>query len=306
MKRTLTLLLSIASIACYAQKAKLELNLKLDSIYYLTNDASMTMIEDIPNNKMVFTMTVGGKVSHKVTAIKDSLYELAASYENLIMSIDLGGKKMMDVNTELNRQDVVSRMMATMLHKPMTVVINKKGKILEIRNTDSLYAHLFDGLPQITEEKKTQFKKQMQSSFGVESLRNNFQDAFAVMPSSPVGVSDTWISTTLMQSAIKAKIRTTYTLKDITDNNYLIHGDAVVQSDGAGTYAELNGFPMRMRNTKGNITSDIKVDRTTGWIIESKTTRKIDADVDIKDSPSMPGGISFPISITGDLTLDNK
>ena len=264
------------------------------------------MIEDMPNNKMVFTMTLAGKVSHKVIAIKDSVYELATAYENLIMSIDLGGKKMMDINTGLNSQNPVNRMMATMLHKPMTVVINKKGQVLEIKNADSLYAHLFDGFPQITEEKKAQFKKQMQSSFGVESLKNNFQDAFAVLPSSPVGVNDNWISTTLMQSIIKVKIKTTYTLKSITDSNYLIHGDAMVQPDGLGVYAEVNGFPMRWRNTKGTCTTDIKLNRTTGWITECKTTKKINADVDIKDSPSIPGGMSFPISMDVDLTLDNK
>lgn len=306
MKKTLTLLLLIASVSCYAQKAKLELSLKLDSTYYLTNNASMTIIEDMPNNKMVFTMTFGGKMAHKVIAVKDSVYELSAFYENLIMSLDLGGKKMMDVNTELNRQDPVSRMMATMLHKPLTVVINKKGKVLEIKNADSLYTHLFDGFSQISEEKKAQFKKQMESSFGAESLKSGFQDAFAVLPSSTVGINDSWIATTLMKSIVKAEVSTTYKLKGITDGSYLIHGDAIVQSDGLGTFAELNGFPMRMRNTKGSVTSDIKVDKTTGWIIESKTLKKINADVDIKDSPNVPGGVTFPISITGDLTLDNK
>jgi hypothetical protein len=306
MKRTLTLLLLIASVACYAQKAKLELNLKLDSTYYLTTNVSMIMVEDMPNNKMVFTMIVGGKMSHKVIAIKDSVYELAASYENMTMSLDLGGKKMMDINTGLNQRDPISNMMSAMLHKPITIVINKKGVVLEIKNTDSLYTHMFDGFPQVTEEKKAQFKKQMQSSFGAEALKNNFQDAFAVFPSLQVGINDSWVSNTEMRSVIKAKIRTTYTLKSITDHNYLVHGDAVVQPGELATYAELNGFKMRWRNVKGNCSMDVKLDKTTGWISECKTTKRINADVDLKDSPGIPGGMTFPISIAADLSMDNK
>ena len=43
-----------------------------------------------------------------------------------------------------------------------------------------------------------------------------------------------------------------------------------------------------------------------GWIMESKATKIIDGTADIKDSPKIPGGLTFPMVITGDLTVTGK
>jgi hypothetical protein len=306
MKKTLTLLLLMTGIACYGQKIKLQLNLKLDSTYYLNDNANFTAVEDIPGHPQVLTMMISGKMSHKVVAIKDTVYQMAVAYENISMLVELSGQRLINVNTDLKGQDIMSKIMTSMLHKPLTAFISKKGKVLEIRNSDTLYSHLFDELPQLTAEKKAQFKEQMQKSFGDKALKNNFQDAFAVLPQTDVGINDSWIFTSIMEAVVLAKVKTTYVLKDIAGGAYIVHGDAVVGSVGTADYAEMNGMPMRFNNVSGTYSTDVKIDKDTGWLIESKIVRNIKGTVEIKDNAKVPGGMIFPMTISGDITMSNK
>src|SRR3569833_1869597 len=245
MKRTLTLLLLLAGVTGYAQKNKLQLNLKQDRRYYLNTQANLTITQDIPGQKQVITTLIGGKAAHKVVAIKDTVYELAMQYESLSIEMEIGGKRMMSINTELKGDDIMSKIMATILHKPITVFLSRTGKVLNIIYTDNLYNGMFDAFPEIAADKKAQLKAQMQKSFGGENLKNNFQDAFAVLPQKPVGVNDAWAGITNMKTVAAAKITTAYFLKDVTDRAYVIHGEAVARSTRGAQLTVYSGQQMR-------------------------------------------------------------
>ncbi len=84
------------------------------------------------------------------------------------------------------------------------------------------------------------------------------------------GVNDTWVSDTNLETLAVVKIKTTYVLKDITDKNYVIHGDAMLTSAGTADFVQSNGMPMRYNNMSGTLHVDIKLDKATGWITDSK------------------------------------
>ena len=296
----------IASLAGYGQKNSLILKLKKDSTYYLNSDANLTVVEKIQGQDQIVGMRLGGQIAHKVLSIGDTTYELAVSYVKINMTIEYGGKTLMNVNSSLNSDDPVSKMVNNMLYKPMTVVISKKGKVIAIRHSDTIYAHMFDNLPQVSAEKRLQLKAQMEKSFGDKALKTNFQDAFAVLPAREVGLNDSWNFTTQMETVVKANIKTTYVLKELAPKAYIIHGQSTIGSIGDGSYAEMNGMPVRLNDAHGDYTVDVKIDRESGWIMESKITKNITGTMQIKDSEKVPGGLSFPITITGDITMNDK
>src|SRR5476651_1484926 len=156
MKKTLTLLLVIgAAFSCYAQKAKIQLNLKQDSTYYLNQNSSLIMTQDIQGQQQVITMVITCLAAHKVTAVKDTTYELTVQYENIGMKMQMGENTLMTVDTKnKDSQDIFTKVMLGMLHKPVIVIITKSGKVLEIRNIGNLYAGMFDGFPQIPDAQK--------------------------------------------------------------------------------------------------------------------------------------------------------
>ena len=56
----------------------------------------------------------------------------------------------------------------------------------------------------------------------------------------------------------------------------------------------------------GTMTSEIKINRKTGWVIESKTSQTIQGTAQIKDNPQMPGGMSIPMTMNNEMTVTEK
>ena len=306
MKKILTLLLAAITTTSFAQKTKIQLNLQKDSTYYLDQKSTLTITQDIPGHKQVVATVLNGRVAHKVISITDTSYVLAVRFESLVMQARLGDNMLMDVNTaDKSKQDAMSKVMQSMLGRSITMVITKMGKVLEIRGVDELYNHAFDNFPELDEDKKEQVLSRVKQSFGEKAFRSSFQDAFAVFPADPVSVNDTWQASTVMESAAQAKINTTYLLKNITDNAYVIHGDAQVTPSGNGDYV-MTTMPMRYINLTGSFSADIIIDRSTGWIKEEKVAKLVNGDLDIKDNPQVPGGIKFPMSVDAEISVTNK
>ena len=160
-------------------------------------------------------------------------------------------------------------------------------------------------MPQLTDAQRAQFKNQMQQSFGEKTIRTNFQDAFTVFPGHSVDVGELWQNSSTLESIVSCKTQTTYSLKDQQANVYVIHGDAVLTANDNGEYKPFKGMMMRYDHISGTGTTELKLDKATCWITEAKVTKNIKGIASIQDSPSIPGGLTFPMSLTGDLTVTN-
>lgn len=293
-------------IQCFAQKYTLALNLKPDSTYYLSQDANLTIVETIDGQDQLISTLINGRLSHKVIAVRDSTYELEVRYQSIGMHMVIGERRIDFSSDNKNSQDVYTKIMMGMLDKPFTVIISRKGKVLEVKNIEKLYSDMLVNLPQITEAQKAQFKNQMEQSFGDKAIKGNFQDVFAMFPATVVGLNDTWESSTLLESVVTATTTTTYSLRQITDKNYLIHGDAVIKADGSAEFKQINGMPLRYINISGTAITDLKLDKATGWITEAKISKNIKGTIEIKDNPRIPGGMTFPMTVTGDMTVTGR
>jgi hypothetical protein len=305
MKQILTLSMLFIGISCFAQKQSLVLSLKLDSTYYMSTNANLTVTEQIPGQTMVITTIMSCRVAHKVTAIRDSVYELEVAYKSFNMHMDLPGGKSVDIRTDdANSNQLVNKVMRTMLDKPFIVTINNRGKVLDIKNSQNLYSEMLSSLPDsVSAQKREQFKAQMEQALGEKSFKTTFQDAFAVLPDVKVDINDHWSATTNLESTVSVQIKNTYTLQRITNKEYMIHGDAVVNSPDSPEYKQVNGIPMRYIHLSGSSTTDIELDKTTGWVNKEKVTRLVKGTMDVKDSPQVPGGVKFPMTVNADMMV---
>jgi hypothetical protein len=307
MKKTLTLLLLFISVGGFAQKVSITLNLKTDSTYSLLTNATLSIIEDLNGQQQIINTIIDANIAHKVTSIKDSIYEMEVQYKSMGIHMEMGGKKIMDISSgNTSADDLPSKLLSAMLNKPFFMTITKTGKVMAVKNIENLYAGMFDSLPQVTEAQKAQFKSQMQQSFGDKAIKTNFQETFAMFPAVAVSLNGSWVTNNSLESVVTVKTKTTYTLKDITDNALLIHGDAVILSDGNTGYKPLNGMSMRFINVTGSATTELRLNKNTGWIMEAKVEKTIKGTVEVQDSPKTPGGMTFPMSVIADMTVSDK
>jgi len=56
----------------------------------------------------------------------------------------------------------------------------------------------------------------------------------------------------------------------------------------------------------GSMTSDIKVDKESGWIVEAKIFQDLSGTAHMQASPQSPEGMSFPMTMKSETVIRNK
>jgi len=286
--------------AGYAQKVKPALNLTKGETYYSISIINSAISQSYNGQDISYNITMSAKTAYKVLDILDTVYSMEVSYKSIGMKM-VSAQGSMDFNSDTpNPQDEASQVLAAMRDKPFLVNISKTGRVLAVKNIDKIMEQIFNSMPSMAAEEKVQLKNQFSQSFGEKAFKSNQEETMAIYPTVKVDKNDSWIIKTQFESAMDADIKTTYKLQDITNTNYIIHGDATVvtvsnkvnQSDNmAATYA-----------LTGTIVSDIKIDKTTGWVSEAKLKEDISGNLNVQDGPQTPGGKVIPMKVHTDIT----
>jgi len=302
MKKTFTLLLLIATTCAYAQKTKLQLNLQKDSTYNITMSAKMDIDQLIHGTHQIVKTTITGVMSHKVVSIQDTLYNMDVTYKSLVMNIEMGEKTISLSSQDSDTSNIMSKAMRNMTGNTFTIIMSKRGQIITVKNTERLFAGVFKGFPAIDEQKKAQLIAQLQQSFGDKSIKGNLQESFVIFPKSQVDIKSNWTNQTYLEAAaISAKTQTTYTLDGVTDDAYEISGTAVIMANKVPEFKNSNKFFMRLLNVAGDNITKVKINKKTGWIIQSNVKKHIKGDVELKQTLDGPILITYPMVIDGDL-----
>lgn len=306
MKKVFTLLLLLLTFSSYAQKAKLELKLQKDSIYYLTVNAKMDIDQLIQGTHQIVKTTITGRTAHKIVAVQDTIYDMDVIYKSLAMNMEMGGKAM-SFDSEGDTTNIFSKVMKNMVGKSFTIIMSKRGQIIAVKNTEHMFESIFNGFPQLDEQKKAQLLTQLQQSFGAKTIKGNLQESFVIFPKTAIAVKSSWINqTNLEAAAISAKTKTTFTLDNITDDSYEISGNALITPDKAPAYKNTNNFFMRLLNVTGTNITKIKIDKKTGWISQSTINKNIKGDVELKQSLEGPIMITYPMVIDANMETSGK
>jgi len=305
MKKILTVALILITATCFAQKVTVALNLTQGNTYYMNTSAKMFISETINGQQQDINTTITGKMSFKVTQVTDTAYVMEVKMDRIGMQMQGAGQNMDFDSDKKGQQDIMSTIMGNLTNKAFSIVMTRKGKVSSVNGMDNLYSGLFDGVPNVPDDQKTQIKNQMMQSFGAKALKGNIELGTALFPDNKVAKNDQWIVNTKLESMMTANVKATFILQDISDNAYLIHGYATLATDTNSPYAELNGMPMKY-NMSGTSTYEIKLDKVTGWTTDAKISQIMQGTIDIKDNPKVPGGMSIPMSLKDDQTITDK
>ncbi|AYL97186.1 DUF6263 family protein [Mucilaginibacter celer] len=291
----------IASASGYAQKVKPALKLIKGNTYYLVTSAHSVIKQNINGQLNNVDLTINGKMSFKVLNTDDSLYYMEVNYTRVGMKMQMpNGNMAFDSDTK-DTSNVMARILSGITNKPFTASINKSGRIRSVENAEGMISAMVDGIKELPQDRKDQLKSQLTQSFGSSALKSNLQMSMAVLPEKAVAKNDQWTIGTKLEGAMTAQINSVYQLMDITAQSYIIHGNATLATDNNADYKIISSMPMKY-NMKGTMISDVVVDKATGWITSSKMKQTIDGTVQIKDNDRLPGGLTFPMTITNETT----
>jgi uncharacterized protein YajQ (UPF0234 family) len=303
MKNALTIAFTLLiSIGCFAQKEKVELNLTKGQTYVQRMVTDMTIGQTVAEQQLDIKMTMNAKITYRVINVMDSVYDLEVKYENLSMKMGMPTGEMNFDSEKKDANDMMSTMLSSMKNNPFNLKMTKSGHVIDVKNIENLFN--FDKFTELTQAQKDQFKTQLSESYGEKTFKSNMESSMAIFPKGKVGKGDKWTVNGKLESGMSADIVTVYELKEIMPDYFVISGQSSINTLSK-EYIQKSGMDMRY-DLKGTMTAEIKIDKKTGWIIESKMNQDISGITEIKDNERMPGGMKIPMKLVNKITVTDK
>lgn len=288
-----------------AQSTDLMLNLEEGQVYRQRTSSTATINQNISGQEINMVMTINGTMSFLVKSQTAAGYELETSFNSLSMSMEMPQGKLEFSSENADSTDVFSTILSAMKEKSFLTIMDKKGKVSEVRNVESLWDNAINNFEQIPPMQREQIKAQIMKAYGAEALKGNMEMVTSIYPEKPVQIGDKWNVVTNLESGISAIMTTEYELVTIADDYVQIGGSSVIQTADKDAYVETNGMPLKY-DMKGSMVSEIKVDKSTGWIREAKISQEISGDAYIKGNSQMPEGLKIPMVMKNELLITNQ
>jgi len=304
MKRSLILILAAFFCnACYAQN-KIELNLIKGQVYQQKMSMVMTIKQTFNKAEMLINMTINGTTAFTVTDVKDGVYDIDVAYKALSLKTDIPGGRSISFDSEKeDKTDTVSTSLGLMKNKPFQMKMNKQGELLALSNVNQLFSLVFEKFPKLTPLQKQKLQAQIEQSFGEKAFKNNLENMMAFYPRTPVSKGSKWsVKNTVASANMDMEVDNNYTLEEVTAGQYFISGISKMSAPNAGTFREINGM-LTKSDITGDFTTNMKVNKKSGWIEESASNMNLQGTVSFKPNDKMPDGMTIPMEIRANTTI---
>ncbi|MEO6150709.1 MAG: DUF6263 family protein [Mucilaginibacter sp.] len=284
-----------------AQKAKLRLNLITGETYHLTSTSNLKTVQTINGNLLESDFNITAKISFKVSAIRDTLFDMQVSYDSLALKMDLPIGTI-NAGSASGAKDIYEGILSKLKSQSFLVVMARTGRIVSLGRLDSLISTISKTFTAVPEEQRAQAMHQIVQLLGEKAFKSNLEPCTYIFPSSPVNTNDKWSIDSQQEAPVPVNFHTLYILKGIAASGYSIEGLTIIQTGDKDTNAQLNQMPVKY-SLGGNMSVTIQGDKATGWVTGAKISRLIKGHLQIKDNTQLPGGMLIPITITGNAVI---
>lgn len=296
MKKLLTLALILSATLCVqAKKYKLALNLEVGKEYIQKSNAKMTITQNFNGMPIEIGMNIKGDYVFKVIGAENDQYDMEVKYRTVEMEMESAQGKSSFSSNKASEQDIMSTMLSRMIDKPFKMIMGKNGKVIEIKGIDNLFGGMFEGFD-ITQQQKDQILAQLKQSYGAKAFKGSFEQITAIYPEGKVKLGKKWTTETNIEAGMSVHVTTNFELKAANTEYFLLHGEGDLSSNPNSPFVKQNGMDMKIL-LDGNLTSDIKIDRKTGWIIDATIVQNLSGNTELKASEQMPEGMSIPMTV---------
>jgi hypothetical protein len=287
-----------------AQSSSISLKLEKDKEYKQAISSKTTLSQTIDGEKSDVVITTTHTMNFLVKTISQNAYLLDVKYEKQSMLLQMPEETMEFSSEKKDTNDIISNFAGAMMNKSFEVLMSKTGKIIEVKDYESLLENAANQFVQLSEAEKEELKALIMKSNGIEAVKNNIEMATAIYPDKPVNKSDKWTVDSNCLIGVPSKMSTNYELASFTSKYALIKGYSILKTIDKNKYIESDGILMKYDLT-GSMVSDINVDKNTGWVINAKITQEIKGDTYIKENSQSPDEMKIPMTITTEIMITN-
>ena len=305
MRYIITTIVALFAISSgMTQHHDLKLNLQQGEEYKQTVFSNTVIVQDLMGTEMEINMEISGSMLFKVKEVVDENFELIASYKFLGMKMNTPQGTTEFNSDSQDEGDVFSKMFREIIDKEFQLTMSSKGKVLEVSGITEMWEGTIDQFTDIPDATRQGIKDNLMQSYGEDAFKGNIEMGTSIFPEKPVGLNEKWEVVTYLNSGMEATITTEYTLMDETEEFFIIKGEGLMKTNDEADFVMNNGLPMKY-NLEGPMSSELKINKNSGWVVEAKINQFFEGEAEVDDSPQVPGGMKIPMAMKSEMTISN-
>lgn len=306
MKTLLALFTFCLFISFNAQATQLRLNLKKGKEYRQVSNTKMTVINEMMGQKMKMQVISNSTLIYLVKKATDKDYLLEVRYDDMSMSLgDMEAMVAMGMDVK-SMNKTFEEALTAMEDKSFEMTITRTGKVTAVKDIEELLKGVIDNLSDLPAAQKAQVETQIMQSYGGDAVKQNLEMLTAIYPEHSVKPGDNWTVDSKINFGMTMDISTKYELDKLTNKEVIISGKSLIDADLVNEeMKKMTGGMDIKSNMKGEIQSDYRIDRKTGWIVEANMTQQVTALTGIPESEQMPLSMEIKMVINSETKITN-
>ena len=295
-------LLVIFAFPGFSQKIILNFNPPLESKYSTEFDIQSTVqqtimgIEQTIKVNMLMIMdshVVESESNYSLIKVQYKKFSIESSDAFVSFAID----------SETKDENPANLIFRSLIDKSFFVKFDRSGEVIEIIGLDEIIADILKGIDP-SDPIYEGYKKTLEESFGVNNLRQNFQQLSVAFPSYEVGTGDTWnYNLNSKATNFDVQMYNVATIKSIDTDNVIIQNNSTIISSHSDSM-EIQGMKGKIDMTGSSI-SEIYINPETGLTKSGVVTQEIEGDLILITEETGEEEIKIPMKIYSRIRVKN-
>lgn len=260
MKLLVPLLFFVLTTSVLNAQTSLEYNLKIGDVFTFRQNADQVITQDLDGASHEITNSINGILNFEVVGKQEDNYEIELMFKdlNLKMTSSIQGELMNVKASEVNEDDVQSKIFNTLLNSPVILTLSKTGDILSVEGGDSLVTRMTHASGLEDEFSLNLMKKSLEKEFGSKALSESYEQMTFIYPTNEVNIGDTWKN----EYTGKLDVKNTWTLTELSESNATIKGTGEVEIEVTE--------PNTTMKLTGSQATEVSTDIVSGLILKMK------------------------------------
>lgn len=205
---------------------------------------------------------------------------------------------------ERGSSSVQEKMYAAMLGSEVLLTYDANGEVTHVAGVDSMIEKMANAVGLVGEAQKEEFRGLASRFISDDILKNQLGASFSKFPEYALRVGDTWESRDVVVSTVKLEVVMTYTVKEMDEDFIYLDLQGTLASDSE-VPTDVNGMEIQF-DIGGPMTGTIKIDKKTGWVMESIIVQDVEGDVHLLPTMDLPEGMSWPMQIDSQIKIQSE
>lgn len=287
-----------------AQSYNLKFNLKSGKEYRYYQQTSMRIIQDLGIMEQEMTNELKGVTRFVPVGNEGANIVLKTCFESMEVSIQsLLYSMSYDSSKPLVETDRMARIYNDIIGKDFTIVITPFGSVVRIEGVSEIINNAVKAAGNIQPKAAAQIRNVLKSQLGEEALKGNMEMILAIYPNTSKKVGEKWSTHAQLASILKAKLNSSWTLVDASDNKWKLKGSGnVISGDGK---TSLNGIDVNIK-VNGKQQSEYELNQTDGWFIRGKQEQDLQGSFSMSgDNPQLQA-FEIPVKIKSKTIIERR